>query len=343
MTEICVGIIGSGYMGRTHAEAMKKYVTGVRLVAVAGGSRAPLLAKDYNIEAEQSVEALVKKRDVDSVVIATPHSVHVEQTVLAAENGKHVFVEKPMATTLEGCDRMIQACRKAGVNLMVGHFQRYRKVNSLAKNLIDEGKIGGIMIIRETMISPNGIRRLPPWQRKPENVGTLIGYGIHAIDRVLWWVGERVRTIFACCGAYREEVPVEVSSLLLMVFKNGVTATLLSCYECPPPGFPKSLLRAQVIREKGLLDVDAYGKLQLGVGNSWKLVYEQPRADFRHPKAMFSPVRMEAYGLCDQEFVNSIVEARAPTIPGEQGKDSVEVATAAYRSSKLNRAVNLPL
>src|SRR5690348_214677 len=97
--QLRIGIIGSGYMGRTYAECVSRYVQRGRLVAVAGGSRAAGLAGDYGVQAEPNIEALLQRADVDAVIITSPQSAHCEQTKLAASAGKHVLVEKPMATS----------------------------------------------------------------------------------------------------------------------------------------------------------------------------------------------------------------------------------------------------
>src|SRR5262245_34275650 len=113
--DIGVGIIGSGYMGRTYAECIARYNSGARLVAVAGGSRAGGLAADYQVSAEPSVHSLLQRPDIQAIIITSPQSAHREQTVNAAQAGKHVLVEKPMATSSEECRQMIDACRAAGV------------------------------------------------------------------------------------------------------------------------------------------------------------------------------------------------------------------------------------
>src|SRR5689334_3481438 len=101
--ELRIGIIGSGYMGRTYAECVTRYVKRARLAAVAGGSRAAGLAGDYGVEAEPNVEALLERKEVDAVIITSPQSAHAEQSMLAAKHGKHVLVEKPMATSSAEC------------------------------------------------------------------------------------------------------------------------------------------------------------------------------------------------------------------------------------------------
>src|SRR5262245_51750625 len=106
-------------MGRTYAECVVRYNRGARLVAVAGGSRAPALASDYGVQAEASVDALLERKDVDAVIITSPQSAHREQTIAAAQHGKHILVEKPMATSVSACRDMIDACTTHGVSLSV--------------------------------------------------------------------------------------------------------------------------------------------------------------------------------------------------------------------------------
>ena len=119
LENIGIGLIGSGYMGRTYAEGISKYNEGGRLVAVYGGSRAPGLAEDYGIDVEPTLESMLSRSDVDALLVASPHQAHAEQVLAAADRGKHVLVEKPMGTNVADCDAMIGACDAAGVTLSV--------------------------------------------------------------------------------------------------------------------------------------------------------------------------------------------------------------------------------
>src|SRR5262245_46882490 len=113
MDEIQIGIVGSGDMGGVYAEATSRHVEGGRLVAIHGGRRAPGLAADYCVEHVACFDELLARRDVDAVIIATPHAQHVSQVVAAAQAGKHILVEKPMALDTAECDAMIAAARGA--------------------------------------------------------------------------------------------------------------------------------------------------------------------------------------------------------------------------------------
>jgi len=115
-----VGIVGSGFMGRTWAEVAANHAKGTSLIAVTGGTRATALAADFGIPLEPDLDGLLARDDVDAVVLASPPAGHLAQTLAAAAAGKHLLVEKPMAVTLAECDAMNAAARAAGVVLVVG-------------------------------------------------------------------------------------------------------------------------------------------------------------------------------------------------------------------------------
>ena len=337
MEKVRVGILGSGFAGRTHAEAISKYVKNAQLVAVAGGSRAPGLAADYGVDEEASVESLLKRDDIEAVIVATPHEFHAEQAIMAAKHGKHVLVEKPLATAIEDCDALIETCQTAGVNLMTAQTQRYRRGNRIAKQMIGEGAIGRVLMVEELQIITKPVGQ--PGQY--ESVGRLLGHGVHNPDRARWFVGDEVEWVSGIATTYTEPAPVESSSMVLLRFRNGCAATIWCTWECPPPGIPNSAFRVRVMGEKGVLDVDGYGLAKFGDNEGWKVVYEQPKFDIRVDP--LSPIRMESYSLQDQEFINSIVEQRPPEVTGEDGRAAVEIALAAYESNSSGRVVHLPL
>ena len=148
MTEpIRIGVTGSGFMGRTHVEAAKR-APNAEIVAVAVGNRSGTLAADYGIDCETDAAALINRDDIDAVVITTPHHVHVEEAVLAAQAGKHALIEKPLATSIEDCDRMIDSFSERGLTLSVGYHQRFRETNQTVQKLIANGANGTVRCIQ---------------------------------------------------------------------------------------------------------------------------------------------------------------------------------------------------
>ena len=340
--EIGIGIIGSGFMGRTHAEAIKKYVKRARLVAVAGGKRAGRLAADYGMACDDSVERLCARKDVDAVFITSPHALHHAHALLAAANGKPMLIEKPMASSVEECDDIIDRAKKAGVNCMISFTQRYRKCNVKAKALIDGGAIGRVLQIEDRQLNVNGRQVLPAWQQSPENIGILYGNGVHNLDRVRWLTGSEPKTVYARSGSLLDpKASIEWTTMAIVTMKNGVEAMLWTSFEIPGPGFPRANFMAWVVGEKGLLDLDAYGELRASVGGKpWEVVEKQEPIDWAG-KGQFDPVRMQSYILQNQEFIDSVLDQRPSAVTGFDGRQAVAMALAAYESSRTGRPVDL--
>ncbi|HWQ52945.1 MAG TPA: Gfo/Idh/MocA family oxidoreductase [Bryobacteraceae bacterium] len=339
MNEVRIGIIGSGFMGRTNAETVTKYLKGARLVAVTGGSRAAALAAEYGAECEPSVEALVGRADVDAVLISTPHAAHTVQAVAAAQGGKHILLDKPMATTVEDCDRILAAVHAANVKLMIMYGQRFRTCNMEARRLIREGAIGNVRSVMELILATGGLGTLPPWQSRPENCGTFIGHAVHNIDRLRWLTGAEITSVSA---QVRRDPSTgnEVETMALFSLSSGAMATVWESWDVAAPAFPRSGSGAWIAGDSGNLDLDAYGELRLGRGGEWKTVAVQEPIDWKG-QGMLSPVRMKAYQAQHQEFVNSILEDRTPSVTGEDGRAAVEAAVAAYRSAAEGRTIQL--
>jgi len=340
MSDIGIGIIGSGFMGRTYAETLTRYCKGACLRAVTCGSRAKDLAKDYGVDLEPSVDALLSRRDIGAVFIATPHHVHFEQAMAAATAGKHMMIEKPMARSVSECDAIIEACAKAGVHCSIAFTQRTRKCNIKAKQLIDEGVIGRVLQIEENQLVPTGLSGLPRWQSDPANLGTLFGHAVHNFDRIRWLTGQEIRTVYAKCTSIEPEVKVEGTSMVLMTLTDGAAAMLWSSFQVPKPSFPRSQFAARIIGEKGLMDLDAYGELRVATDGAWRVVETQEPIDWQG-KGFLDPVRLESYTLQCQDFIDAIAQGLPPAVTGWDGRQAVAAALAAYESSDTGKEVVL--
>jgi UDP-N-acetyl-2-amino-2-deoxyglucuronate dehydrogenase len=340
MGDIGIGIIGSGFMGRTYAETLSKYCKGASLKAVAGGSRADALADDYGITCEPSTEELLARKDIEAVYIATPHHLHCEQAMAAAQAGKHMVIEKPMACTVADCDAILAACEKASVYCSIAFTQRTRLCNMVAKQLIDEGAIGRIRQIEEMALVATGLAGLPKWQSDPQNLGTLFGHSIHNFDRIRWFTGQEIRSVYARCTSIESDVQVEGTSMVMMNLGEGTDAMLWSCYQVPPPSFPRSQFSTRIIGEHGLMDVDAYGELRVATDGQWRVAATQAPIDWKG-KGFLDPVRLESYTLQCQDFIDAIMENRPPAVTGWDGRQAVAAALAAYVSSETRKEVAL--
>ena len=340
MSDLGIGIIGSGFMGRTYAETISKYCPQASVKAVTGGSRARQLSADYGVDLEASVGSLVKRGDVSAVFITTPHDAHAEQALAAAAEGKHVMIEKPMACTVADCDAVIEACQQAGVCCSIAFTQRSRKCNIRAKEIIDAGDVGRIRQMMEWQFLGGGLEAFPKWQSDRDNLGILFGHAIHNFDRIRWLTGAEIATVYAKCTSLEPDVEVEGTSMLLMTLTDGVTVTLWSSGQIPKPSFPRTQFACWIIGEKGLIDLDAYGELRAARDGQWQVIQTQEPIDWEG-RGFLDPVRLESYGKHCREFFDAITAGRRPPVTGWDGRQAVAAALAAYESSKSGKEIVL--
>lgn len=343
MDTVGVGMIGSGFMAHTYSEVVARYAKGGRLVAVAGGSRAPELAGRYGVPADGSIEQLLARPDLDAVVIAGPEQLRLEQARLAAAAGKHVLAEKPMATSVAECDAMIAACRDADVRLMVVQTQRFRGVHRRAKALIEDGTIGAVRQLRLWSLFADSwsipVVESRPWYNDPE-AGLFMSQGVHNLDLMRWLAGSEARRVYARVNSYGDHGVPNLSAAIIVDFASGATGQLWLSMELPGATFPDSQFRSQVVGERGLLDFDGYTHLDMAVGGDWRRVWTQPPLD---PMDPLDPVRLESFTGQVQGFLDAIRDDHPPIVTGEDGRAAVELCEAALRSSRSGLPVDLPL
>jgi predicted dehydrogenase len=344
MTTLRYGILGSGFMGRTHAEAIRQ-IKNAELSAVALGSRAPKLAVDYDTQLCESAEELVAREDVDAVIITTPQYAHAKEALLAAAHAKHLFVEKPMTTTVADADAIVEACAKRGLALSVGYQQRYRAVPRAAYEQIRAGAIGAVHTIQfsqtfQMFVDP-AFGGDWSWWANPESVGHILAGGVHAIDLCRWMLGAEVVTAFGHSRTFREPHEPENTTMGLLTFDNGTIMALWASSACPPPSFPGLTFRAQIMGEQGMIDMDAYDKLQLANNGQWRTLAEQPPVNTEKAATAFGFPRMHAYIDQLAAYTNAVLSNTTPPVSGEDGRAGVAAALALLESSRTGQMVRL--
>ena len=352
-TPIRFGLIGSGYMGRTYAASLTRHVPRGRLASVWGGRRAVATAAEFGVEADPSLDAMLARADVDAVVITSPHTAHLEQSVAAAAAGKHVYLEKPMALSVAECDAIIEACRAAGVQLTVNFVTRFRDAPVAMKRLVDEGAIGAIRMVEirgtwtsfilEDIVDEATGRVIIPrkdWAFDPAEGSQFLDWGVHEADALRWLTGAEVERVYADYRTYGTPPPVDLSAMVQIAMNDGVMAHVLMTYETPQPGLlPNAWTR--IIGSKGIIEADPYGVVRVGDEAGWRDAAEQPAFDFLGD--YLDPRRLAGFAAQVEDFAGAIIEDRAPSVTGADGRAAVEVVEAADRSAASGRAVDLPL
>lgn len=339
MDIVRIGLVGSGYMGRSYAECLRSYTTRGQLAAITGGSRAPKLAADYGVPHVASLPELLKRADVDAVLVATPHSAHLDQVLDAARARKHVLVEKPMALNVGQCDQMIAACRDARVTLSVIQTCRFRGTVARAKKLVNEGRIGQVRMIElRTLFEWVPVTSDKGWTQAPAEGGLILDQGAHNFDFLRWFAGAEPATVFGRVNQFGPDGWPSPSAMAQVEFQNGVLAQTWMSFELPQPGLERSAFRGLVVGSQGMLDMDGYGQLSGALdGQPWKLLWEQPTIDYvNRPLA---PERLEAFYTQVQDFIDSVLDQRPPAVTGEEGRAAIALIDAVRQSSASGQSV----
>ncbi|MEU0565681.1 Gfo/Idh/MocA family oxidoreductase, partial [Nonomuraea sp. NPDC005983] len=257
MTDLRLGLVGAGAVGRLHAEAALR-VPGVRVTAVCDPNldAARRVADGHGVDGHGArVHAvhhdLIASGEVDAVVVNTPHALHTEIVRDAAAAGLHVLVEKPMATTLADADLMIAACAAAGVTLAVGHVQRFLPGKAAAMAALSAGEVGEPLLLSDRRGSDYRPAARPAWFLDPElsGGGVLINIGAHCVDRLVWLSGRRVERVDATVNGS----PIETDALVRLVLSGGLTAQLAVTGTGPPPAHDE----ITVVGERGTLSISS--------------------------------------------------------------------------------------
>lgn len=334
-----IGLIGAGFMSGIHARAIED-ATGARLVAVAGGSRAPALAAEHGVPHVDSVEALLNRADVDAVAIATPHTSHVPLTQAAAAAGKHVFIEKPMALDVAECTAMIDACRTAGVRLMVAHITRFLEAVRVAHDLVAGGELGDVRMLQAWRLVagyPNA-----GWPLDPREGSAFLDWGSHGCDVLRWFAGASPELAFGHFTTYRDGPPAGLSGMATFVFPGDAVGHVWQSYEMPGAAVG-SRARYVIVGASGVVDIQAYGQVTLGRDAGSEIVFQQPL--YAGPTYLMDPLHpyfRDAFRRQIEEFVTAVRDGRDPSVSGEDGRAAVEMVQAVERASATGQAVRLP-
>lgn len=331
VSKIGFGLIGCGNQGRALARKLME-IESAKMVAVADVNEIALKKAVEETGSEKryvDYHDLIEQKDVDAVIVAVPHTLLKSVSVDAAEAGKHVFVEKPMGINRFEGREVINACRKAGVKLMVGYCLRFHSTARRMKELIEEGAVGEIDLV--TALRENPPSNWAKWLLSPDMGGGILLYlGAHLIDEVLWMVGSDVKRVFAEVNI-SPDLKVDETETFSMRFENGVLANLsLSMVS------RKRIHLVNVIGSEGTVLSDPFGGTLEILSRRVKEYSYTTSINIREDLSA-------SFGLELENFVKSIVEDREPYITGEDGLKVLEVIDAVFKSGETGKPVNLPM
>ena len=343
MKDITFAVIGSGFMGGVLARVSSELPYAHCIAASdVDFARAQKLAGSCGGEAYQDFHEMLERHQPEAVIVATPEPYHLEPVRAAARAGCHVFLEKPMATTLEDADAIMQACTEAGVKLMVGYILRFGVTYALIQSAIAEGSIGRFLsAYARRVIGISEARRLGG------RVSPASYIAVHDIDQMLWYHPVPVKSVYARAlyGRVWEELGTYDSAWMMIEFEDGA----LGVHEvgwCLPEEWAKwerpvswggfGDVHMKVLGTQGSLNLDFTPMNLFGVDREgWKM------PETRHWPAMHGKL-VGAAKLEMEHFYECILEDKQPLVSGEDGRRSLEVLVAAERSIAEGRIVTLP-
>jgi predicted dehydrogenase len=290
----------------------------------------------YNTRWFESYERLLAEKP-DGVIICSENAHHCHLAEMAAAAGAHVLSEKPLATTLEDAQTMIDVCERAGVQLMTAFPMRFSAPVIEIKKLVESGQLGDIFGCNTT--NQGQLPRLHTaypraWfvDKKLAGGGAAVDHTVHVADLLRWFLGCEVVEVYAELNDIfygDENLSVETGGLVMLTFENGTFATI-DCSWSKPPTYPTwGGLTMELVGEHGLAVVDPFKQAMS--------VYTQRGA--RPYLAYWGSDANQ--GLVD-EFAAAIRDSRTPFITGYDGYKAVEIVQAVYLSAESGQPVKLP-
>ena len=227
---IRLGIVGAGGIAHSHASAIKlNSDCTIALVADINKERAEEMAAEHGARAFTDYKDF-DCTEIDAVILNLPHYLHCEVSIYFLERGVHVLCEKPMANTVEECDRMIEAAKKSGAKLAIGHVQRYFTALKEIKRIIESKEYGELTMITESRCK-DYLKKRAPWflNKRMAGGGIAMNLGAHSLDRILYTTGRSVEAVQAITSNPLTKDDVELNAQILLRLSGGVSATVNLC------------------------------------------------------------------------------------------------------------------
>lgn len=339
------GIIGTGMIARFHAAAIKE-IRGATLVGCynSTAAKAEKFASDHGCTAYASLDDMLANPKINVVTICTPSGAHLEPGLAAAKAGKHVLVEKPLEVTLARCDKLIEACAKANVQLGTIFPSRYHESSRTLKAAVDKNRFGTISLadayvkwFRTQQYYDSGAWR-GTW--KLDGGGALMNQAIHTVDLLLWMMGPVKEVSAFTATRSHENIEVEDVAVANIRFESGA----LGVIEATTGAFPGSLKKIEIAGNQGMAILEEEDLIKWNFAKPNKqderIVAElssktKSGGGAGDPSAIGHAAHRELF----KDFLAAIKSGKPSAIDGFEGRRSVELILAIYKSAKAGKTV----
>jgi UDP-N-acetyl-2-amino-2-deoxyglucuronate dehydrogenase len=359
MVKVKTGIIGCGKVGHMHARALKNIPESI-FTAVCGRdiNKAKTFADVYNVKAYSSIEEMIIEGGIEAVIIASPHPVHAEHAVAAAKAGAHILVEKPLASSLEDCDAIIQAAEENRVVLGTICQRRFYTPCIRVKKAIDEGKLGRPIFGTVNMLGwrDESYYNSDPWRGswKGEGGGVLVNQAPHQLDLLQWYMGPIEELFGYWSNLNHPYIEVEDSAVAVIKFKNGGLGNIIVSNSVEPALFGKVHVYGEngsaigVQTDGGAMFIAGMSNItEPPVNDLWTIKGEENLLEKwkQEDTEFFNRIDSMQYFHERQieDFLRAVTQGTKPFIDGYEGRKTVEIFTAIYRSNRDRKPIKFPL
>jgi UDP-N-acetylglucosamine 3-dehydrogenase len=314
MNKLGVAVIGTGFWGKNHARVYKELDCS-NLVAICdvNADRAKAIADQYGVKAYTDSSRMLKNPEVEAVSVCTFSTVLAKEALKALNAGKHVLVEKPMATNTRQAQKLLDTAQQNGLHLTVGFLMRFIPGLQQIRSAIQSKKIG-------ELVSASA-RRVTQWPERIGDVGVVKDTAIHDIDVMRFISCEDPVSVFAKMGSMRHR-QFEDYAQIMLTFESGKTAFIEANWLTP-----YKIRTLNVTGSEGIMRLD-YNSQELWIENAKETL--QPRLPFEEP------LKAELMHFCQ-----CITEKKKAVVTGADGYKALEIALAALESSAKNCVVKL--
>jgi predicted dehydrogenase len=301
-------------------------------------SRVQHFVSQYGGDAYTDYRRILDRQDIDIVTICTPSGMHAEMGIAAAQAGKHVLVEKPIALTLEDADALIAACERAGVALGVVLQNRFNPPMRELRRLIDQGELGRIYLGSATVrwYRPQSYYEDGWHGTIAMDGGALMNQSIHHIDALQWLMGD-VLSVFSYADTLAHRMEAEDVGVSVLRFRNGALGTV----EGSTLTFPENL-------EGSIALFGEHGSVKVGGTALNRKVFWKVRDRLEEERDMLAreaidPPSVYGYSHREQiiEFLSAVQEGRQPATHGREARRSLRLVLAMYQSARERREIML--
>ncbi|WP_194778495.1 Gfo/Idh/MocA family protein [Pararhodonellum marinum] len=353
------GIIGCGKVAHLHAKALKQLDNSVFSAVYSRTlTKAEDFAQNYGVKAYDSITEMIVKENLQAVVICTPHPNHRDPAIEALRSGAHVMVEKPLAASLSDCDAMIKVAKEQGKKLSVISQRRFYEPAQRVKQAILDGKIGEPALATVVMLGWRDEKyyRSDPWRGSwaKEGGGVMVNQAPHQLDLLLWYMGDIEEVYGTWSNINHPYIEVEDTALAIVKFKNGGLGNIILSNSQKPGIHGKVHIHGSngasvgVQPEGGAMFIAGVSKIaEPPINDLWTVQGEEQHLDrwIKEDTAHFNQIDATVYYIQKQleEFIAAIKENRDPMVTGEEGRRTVELFTAIYRSKRDKMPISFPL